>query len=288
MNKFIFLLTIIISWSVNINAAVSDKLLEDGKYWEYDIEVNSKITTVRYVVEGDTVLPEYRLGKYSKVMRYTLNSGNINNGNLAGLLYNIGKRIYFIPRENDPEGWLLYDFNIKVGESRRIGDYNFDLNYKNGRLYHQTFFIVNCVDSFNIEICGITYNVKELEVYNERDEVSEYDPETTYWIDGIGSVKGLMASEILKVASIGPENQYKSHPYRVYQDGNLIYDNTELWNRLCGNNSEDTNDNSESGIKILNNSDSDIPSDIKYHINGSLFREGDTGLCIENGQIIIK
>ncbi len=150
--------------------------VEEGKVWTYYFDAsafNAECYHYSYYIQGDTVVE----GRACKKVYYE--QEDLANARLFGALYEEGGKVYFHTCNNTSHWYQLFDYTLGVGE----------------RICWAT----DCLDLFvgdiqTLEICGVSrrvYMVYELEPEDVPFAEGWYPPDT-YWIEGIGSMQGLL------------------------------------------------------------------------------------------------
>ncbi|MBD5304948.1 MAG: hypothetical protein HDS12_01455 [Bacteroides sp.] len=240
----------------------------EGTRWEmfyteakYDNETHTNTFTDKrmrlwleesIIINGDS---------YMTLMRAYETDNYENSYPIAYIRYDNGKVYERFSKKPEAEEILLYDFNLDVNDSCVL-------------YYDETFpeLTAECSAISEITNEGGVFEVMEMnftgELYISPENGGDgfvSDPKFDYkgkmkWIKGLGSINGIL-SNIGKLWKLDA----------IYHDDILIYKPT----------------NEELGVSEIPNAE--VSRQTKaYHLDGTPFREGDKGICIENGKKIIK
>lgn len=167
-----------------------------------------------------------------------------------------GEKVYMLlDKDSDaPYEVLLFDYSLSDGEVSELGPIVY------GCIMPDTPASVNCVDSDNVIFEDNSFKTMTMDVLlnGQHSLICEYPIK---WIRGIGSESGLL-DNIFSPESGG------SRLLNVYHNGELVYNYTA----------------SLSGIEETPFEPHNTKEGKKYHIDGTVFRDGDKGICIQNGR----
>lgn len=172
-----------------------------------------------------------------------------------------GERVYLLTQEGETAGeHLLYDFSLQPGDEIEIDP------IFSGEIMQNTPSSVRCMNTNEETSENSTYKTCKLGVYIDGKS-AEPILNPIKWIRGIGSETGLL-DNIQSPESGG------SRLMNVYHNGELIYKYSKP---------------DSSGIgSTLTDSTPYKGNHKKYHLDGSEFREGDSGIYIQNGRKVLN
>lgn len=167
-----------------------------------------------------------------------------------------GEKVYMLlDKDSDaPYEVLLFDYSLLDGEVSELGPIVF------GCIMPDTPASVNCVDSDEVIFDNKSFKTMTMDVLlnGQHSLICEYPIK---WIRGIGSESGLL-DNIYSPESGG------SRLLNVYHNGELVYNYTAAPSGI-----------EETPFEMYNTKENK-----KYHIDGTIFRDGDKGICIQNGR----
>ena len=181
-------------------------MFEEGKEWtwsDYD-SFNEVDCIYKFRVEGDTIIGGERCYKLSYV--YTnMNTGDVISQGLFGFFLEKNKRVYALDRRNNENVWeLLYDFNMKKGDVRTKGQ-----SFKQ-----------EVIDTDEINVKGEKY--RRLTVRNIYADEKDSLCTISYWVEGVGSSRGLMDTYPLNTF-------YHYYMESCSKDGGRIFTGWDFW-----------------------------------------------------------
>lgn len=176
---------------------------------------------------------------------------------ITGYIRTDGEKVYFLKdASGNSHEFLLFDFSIQQGMTT-----SFVPSVEGQTFWPGADTTVKCLETGSVEGENETFSTMEMEFFLNGQSIQPDFPPVK-WIRGIGSEYGITNNF---------EETCKFH--EVYHDGILVY----------------KAQNGGAGVESVG--DDDVKRGLgvrRYHIDGREFKDGDTGVCIENGRKTVR
>ena len=246
--KKIFILVVTVLLQIDTAMAQDGyrPLLEEGKVWKYNYNNGRKQYMKSLKISSDTIIGDYT---YKKIT-------DVSSQNIEMVLREEEKKVYCRYLHHDTE-ILLYDFGKNTGDI-------ISKEEKYGEIV-----ILKVMSVKTIMVGSNSFRGMEVREYHvpegtPEEKLSEYGYEKGWWIEGIGSYKGLDSP-------IGyPGNYYTFYECQI---GDETFGQIELFGFVTN-------------IMPLKSSKTNSKKNVVFDLNGHIVQLQQKGIYIQNGKKI--